>query len=69
MAKQPPKKRGNPNFIPDLLGLHVIIEVIRTDAKGQNVKKEMTYGEWKIMDKQADFTYRAYQKEVSQYKL
>lgn len=63
------KKRGNPKFVPDLLGLHTEVEVIRTGPDGENVKKIMKYGDWKLMKKQAGFVYRAYQIGVSQYKL
>jgi hypothetical protein len=63
------KPRGNPKFIPDLLSVHVDIEVIRTGPDGKNVKKLMKYGDWKKMVKQRGFVYRAYQIGVSQYNL
>jgi hypothetical protein len=63
------KPRGNPKFIPDLLSVHVDVEVIRTAPDGTNVKKIMKYGKWKEMKKQAGFNYRAYQIGFSQYKL
>lgn len=63
------KKRGNPNFIPDLLHRNVVVEVIRTGPDGINVKKTMNYGDWKEMKKQAGFVYRAFQLGFSQYKL
>ena len=63
------KKQEKPKFIPDLLHSTTMIEVIRTDAKGQNVKKTMSYGEWKEMKKQAGFVYRAFQLGFSKYEL
>lgn len=63
------KQIGNPKFTPDLLHTTTMIEVIRTDAKGQNVKKTMTYGEWKEMKKQSGFVYRAFQLGFSKYEL
>lgn len=63
------KTRGNPKFTPDLLHTSVQVEVIRTDKLGKNVKKIMSYGEWKAMKKQAGFVYRAFQLKFSQYKL
>jgi hypothetical protein len=63
------KPRGNPKFTPDLLSVHVDVEVIRTAADGTNVKKIMKYGIWKKMEKLPGYTYRAHQLGFSQYKL
>lgn len=61
----PDKKK----YVPDLLPAGTIVEVIRRDAKGNVVKKEMTHGEFKRMEKQKGFHYQEFQKGFSAFKI
>lgn len=62
-------KEDRKRFLPDLLPANTIVEIIKISPDGTAEKREMLYSEWKIMKKQPNFTYRAYQKGVSQFKL
>jgi hypothetical protein len=60
-----PKQTFNTDFLPQ----NTVIEVVKTDLKGNFIgKKEMTLMEWKIMLKQSGFNYIPYQKGFSQFK-
>ena len=49
-------KQDNRKYIPDLLPSSTIVEIVKTDKKGEFVGiKEMEYGLWKKMEKQAGF--------------
>jgi len=68
LPKPKAKPRGNPKYVPDLLPLGTIIEVVKIDKHGEFVgMKEMKYGDWKQMKRQPGFHYRAFQKGVSQF--
>jgi hypothetical protein len=60
-------KEQKKRFLPDLLPINTIIEVIRVDKDGNFVKKEMTFGEFKGIKKRKDFSYIAYQKGFSMF--
>ena len=61
-------KVDNRKFIPDLLPAGTEIDVVKFDEKGDFAGiKSMPYGEWKKMEKQKGFTYRAYQKGQSSF--
>jgi hypothetical protein len=64
MAKKEDYKKG---FLPDLLPLTTIVEVVRVDKEGNFVKKEMKYGDWKEFKKQSGYNYTCFQKGFSQY--
>jgi hypothetical protein len=53
-------KGQNQDFIPDLLSVHVDIEVIRTGPDGKTSKVDEVWS-GKKMVKQRGFVYRAYQ--------
>lgn len=61
-------KEQKQRFTPDLLPSGTMIEVVKIAPDGSSQKKEMTFSDWKNMTKQKGFTYRAYQKGVSQFK-
>lgn len=59
----------NPKFSPDLLPAATMVEVVKLDSKGEFIGiKDMKYGDWKVMKKQAGFIYRAFQKGFSKFK-
>ena len=62
-------KEEKKRYIPDLLASNVLVEVIKIWPDGTAEKREMLYGDWKSMKKQPNFTYRCYQKGVSQFLL
>lgn len=47
----------------------VVIEVVRTKNGSEPVKKEMTLGEWRRLEKQPGYEYSAFQKGYSQFNL
>ena len=62
-------KQDNRKYIPDLLPSSTIVEIVKTDKKGEFLGiKEMEYGLWKKMEKQVGFFYRCYQRGYSQFK-
>jgi len=66
MAKQDTKK-----YIPDLLPLGTIVEVVKYNIKTNEFigMKLMSHGDFKNMVKQKGFRYQEFQKGFSQYKL
>ncbi len=61
---------AKPIFTHDLIPDSTIIEVVKLDSKGNFVgKKDMLYADWKKMEKQSGFIYRAFQKNYSQFHL
>lgn len=57
------------NFSPDLLPDNTTVEVVKLDKNGDFVGiKLMSFAQWKSMDKQPGFIYRAYQKGFSKFK-
>lgn len=62
-------KEDKKRFLPDLLQDNVVIEVIKISFDGSVQKKDMTFGEWKLLNRQKGFVYRAYQKNFSQFNL
>lgn len=62
-------KQDNRKYVPDLLPPGTIVEVIRRDAEGNVVMKEMTHGDFKKMEKQKGFRYQEFQKGFSQFNV
>jgi len=64
-------KKTSSTFVVDLLPAGTIIEIVKFNGKtGEFVGiKTMEYGEWKSMEKQKGFIYRAYQQKFSQFHL
>lgn len=60
-------KEDKKRFIPDLLPTNTRIEVVKIAKDGTSEKKEMDFGDYKAMKKQAGFTYRAYALGFSQF--
>lgn len=50
---------SKPKFTGDVLPHETMIEVIRTNSSGEEIKKEMTFGAWKNLKKQSGYTYIA----------
>ena len=62
-------KLDNRKYIPDLLPQATIVEVVKLDKQGEFVGiKEISYKEWKVMEKQSGFIYRCFQKGYSKFK-
>lgn len=63
------KAKANPKFSPDLLADTTTVEVVKLDKNGEFVgMKLMSFGQWKSMEKQSGYIYRAYQKGFSKFK-
>jgi hypothetical protein len=62
-------KKANPKYIPELTPRGEVLEVVKLDKNGDFVgSKKMTYGEWRKMERQGEFTYRAFQIGFQQFK-
>lgn len=61
-------KEQKKKYIPDLLPLNTIVEVIKIDLKGNFIgKKDIKYSEWKEFKKQKGFNYTCFQKGFSKF--
>ena len=61
--------KANQKFSPDLLPSNTVVEVVKLDKKGEFVgMKLMSFGDWKQMERQPGFDYRAFQKGFSKFK-